>query len=122
MNLFKNASAFAAALIFLCSVSFVGCGKSEFKKWKQQGMSAETSEEQIECFTNALDSWTEKDGNRDKAIVYTKRGNAYADMGHFGMALGDYTTAIAIDPRCSEAYSKKASLDGTISNLSTSQD
>lgn len=102
-------------MIFSFAVLFAGCGKSEFKQWKQKGLSAATPEEQVECFTKALDCWTEADGVKEKAKVYAKRGNAYSEKGHFDVAIGDYERAIALDENCSEAVNGRA-------NAATSKD
>jgi len=94
---------FVAMLVFLTA-----CSKSEFKQWKEKGLNAATPEEKIECFTKALDCWTENDGVAEKAKVYAKRGNAYSEKGHYDVALGDYDRAIDLDVNCSEAVNGRA--------------
>jgi len=89
-------------------VLLAGCNKSEFKQLKQKGLKAETPQEQIECFTAALNCWTEADGVKEKAAVCTKRANAYSEMGHYDVAIGDYNRAVELDPNNSEAMNKRA--------------
>jgi len=98
---------FIVSFLGLC-ILFAGCGKSEFKQWKEKGLKVDTPEEKVECFTKALDCWTEKDGIPEKAKVYTKRGNAFAEKGHYDVAIGDYDRAITLDENCSEAVNGRA--------------
>ena len=90
------------------AVVLAGCHKSEFKQLKEEGMNAATPEEQIECFTKALNIWTDADGVQEKSKVYTKRGNAYSQKGHYDIAIGDYNRAIDLDPNNSEAVNGRA--------------
>ena len=91
---------------------FVFCGLSsgyygDFSYWGNKGYSSTDPDEQIECYTKALEKWSYSDGYENKAIAYYSRGLAYYDKGEYDRAIEDYNKAIELNPEYTYAYNNR---------------
>jgi tetratricopeptide (TPR) repeat protein len=75
-------------------------------------------------FGHALQVVAQQESERDAAVAYYRRGNAYGKKGDLDRAIADYDKAIELDPKYVMAYNnrgiaygKKGDFDSAIADL-----
>ena len=98
---------FVLSIILIFSISLHA---SDFSKYLQKAYNAGSLDDSIKYYTLAIESWTESDGIKEKAIAYKLRGVAYDEKGLYDKAIEDYNKAIELAPNHVNAYNNRGRL------------
>src|SRR3989339_704569 len=81
-----------------------------FNYWFERGLNSSSSSEQIDCYTEAINSWKDSIGVEKKSEAFYGRGFAYTSKNLFDEAIADYDIAISLNPKYAEAYAGRGNV------------
>ena len=80
----------------------------DFIFWLDKGDNSTYTDERIKCYTNAIESWNESDGNNIKADAYYNRGIIHTAKQEYDHAVDDFGEALTLGPKYAIDYFNRA--------------